>query len=128
MCAAVRAEVAASDGREQSRWVTSPSLRLQNAAPVLRSQPTQATVTSGTYRYEVQAEDPDGDTPLRFELHEAPRGMSVDPGTGVVSWPIPEEASGAFPVELAVSDSLGARTVVRYAIDLSWESTSANAQ
>src|SRR5262249_50521203 len=57
-------------------------------SPMILSQP-DITVRSGQhYTYSVRAFDPDGD-PLRYLLTNAPTGMTIDSGTGLVDWNAP---------------------------------------
>ena len=55
------------------------------------------------YSYQVVAQDADGDT-LNYTL-TGPSGMTIDPDTGLVSWPLPVE--GTHHVEITVSDGRG---------------------
>lgn len=106
-------EVVVSDGSEDSRPVRSAPLELTNAAPVIRSAP-QGIGPGGGFRYAVQAEDPDGDRPLRFRLLEGPRGMALDPATGVLVWQPASHQTGRHTVELAVEDPHGGGTAQRF--------------
>ena len=58
------------------------------------------------YVYPVQAVDPDGDT-LQFSLVEAPFGMTIDAGTGALSWLVTSFALGSYPVTVRVEDGHG---------------------
>jgi len=51
---------------------------------------TQTTVLAGSYGYDVDATDPEGD-PVTYSLTQAPAGMTIDPMTGVIDW-MPGEA------------------------------------
>ena len=62
-----------------------------NHPPVIISQPVTTAVAGQTYTYPVKAIDPDND-PLTYSLTTKPDGMSIDPSTGVVSWPSPDPA------------------------------------
>jgi hypothetical protein len=117
----IRVEVAAFDGVERGHFVSSASIVVQNSAPIILSEPSYEMAGSGRYRYALQAEDPDGDLPLRYELLEGPTNMKVDIVTGVVTWRVPEQASGSYDVELSVQDSHGGKTLQRYALDIRWE-------
>jgi hypothetical protein len=114
----VSASAAAHDGQVLGDWVSSGTLQLRNAAPVISTQPEYLLGEGGMYVYDVGATDPDGDTPLRYELIEGPPGMSVDGSTGQVSWQLPSDASGVYPIELTVTDTHGGRTVQRYTLEL----------
>ena len=122
----VAAEVSASDASGTGDWVRTPALDVRNSAPIFTSQPSDATVVGGGYRYLLKAEDPDGDRPLRYSLIEGPAGLRVDLVSGAVSWQVPEGEGGGFPIKLAVSDPHGARTEQSYTLNLSWESEPAS--
>jgi hypothetical protein len=117
----IRVEVAAFDGIERGHFVSSATTVIQNSAPIISSEPSYELAGSGRYQYAVQAEDPDGDRPLRYEIITGPEGMRIDVVTGVVTWEVPENASGSFDIELSVTDSHGGKTLQRYALDISWE-------
>ena len=122
----VYVSVVASDPYESSESVESGVLTVPNGGPVITSDPSQATVGARRYRYVVKAEDPDGDRPLRYGLVEGPDGMQVDLLSGVVSWKVPGDARGSYPVELSVSDPLGGETRQRYTVEIRWERAPAN--
>jgi hypothetical protein len=61
------------------------------------------------FTYRVVAEDPDGDTPLRFLLEGAPDGMKIGGHDGEVRWqPRPDQA-GVHEVRVVVDDMKGGR-------------------
>lgn len=109
----VQVRVVASDGSLQSSSVASQVQRMGNSPPVIKQLPT-AQVTGGTFRYAFQAEDPDGDNNLRFFLASAPKGMSIDPITGVLTWHPDASQTGVHPVEVGVKDSYGDGTTFKF--------------
>jgi hypothetical protein len=108
----VQVRVWASDGRARSE-IAGPSQTVANAGPVIHSMPAPAGADD-RFRYQVRAEDPDGDGHLRFELAQAPPGMTVTRLGGLVEWSPPRGQSGTYPVEIVVEDSEGARTFQRF--------------
>jgi RHS repeat-associated protein len=56
-----------------------------NHSPVIVSQPITSLVVGAPYRYPVQAVDPDNDV-LNYSLVAGPPGMTIDAGSGLVSW------------------------------------------
>lgn len=104
----VRVRVVAADWNSESEPLEGPLLTVENGAPVIRSAPHGAG-PDGVFRYQVQAEDPEGDSGLRFSLAQAPRGMSVTPLGGLVEWRPTSAQTGAYPVEIVVEDSVGGR-------------------
>ena len=79
-----------------------------NHPPVINST-APASITAGlTYRYDVQATDPDGD-PMTYTLVAGPSGMSID-GMGRLTWPTGTANVGTQQVTIAVADNHGAST------------------
>lgn len=119
--ARVAVEVSGNDGIEDGEWISSDTVSIANAGPKVTTQPVYALASPGRYVYEVRAEDADGDQPLRFELAEGPPGMSIDAASGLLTWTLPSDAKGSYPIEIAVSDAHGGRAVQRYALEVSWQ-------
>lgn len=124
---AVQAEVSASGAAGEGAWVRSPAVDIRNSPPLITSRPSEGTVAGGRYSYQLKAEDPDGDRPLRYELVAGPTGLKVDLVSGVVSWQVPDGEGGSFPVRVSVSDPQGAVTEQDYTLTLSWEAEPASA-
>ena len=82
---------------------------------------------AGRYSYQLKAEDPDGDRPLRYALVDGPEGLTVDLVSGVVTWQVPDGEGGAFPVRVSVTDPQGARAEQGYTLTLSWNAEPASA-
>jgi hypothetical protein len=122
----VMVSVAGDDGYEQGQWHDSPVLRISNSAPQITSQPSYELAEGNVYQYRMSAVDPDEDRPLRFELDEGPAGMRVDLVSGLVSWKVPDDAGGKYPVKVSVSDPHGGRTQQSYVLELNWETVPAN--
>jgi hypothetical protein len=120
-------EVLARDSEGPGPSVVSAAIAIQNSSPTITSQPNYELGASGHYSYDVAAKDPDGDDPLRYELVEAPPGMTVDVTSGHVTWDVPADAKGTYQIELAVSDGYGGKTLQHYALALEWNETPASA-
>lgn len=106
----IRVQVVASDGEGESDAAWSGVLLVGNAAPEIRSMPS-GVAAGEPFVYTVDARDPEGDRSLRYQLRKGPDGMTMNPVLGELRWkPRPEQA-GVHPVEIAVEDSAGARTV-----------------
>lgn len=114
----VQVRVVASDGSEESSSVASKVQRMGNSPPVITQLPP-AQVSHGTFRYAFQAKDPDGDNNLRFFLANAPKGMSIDPITGVLTWTPDPSQAGVHPVEVGVKDSYGDGTTFKFNLTVS---------
>jgi hypothetical protein len=106
----IRVEVVASDGEGESDAAWSGVLLVGNAAPEIVSRPS-AVGPGEAFRYRVDARDPEGDRSLRYQLRKGPEGMTINPILGEVHWQPRADQAGAHPVEIAVEDSRGARSV-----------------
>lgn len=118
--------VVASDGFGKSDPVESPRARIGNSAPRITSKPTYNLSGRSQYSYQVVAADPDGDRPLRYQLIESPPGMTIGLVSGLLSWIVPDDANGKYPVELSVRDSNGAESRQSYVLELRWQTAPAN--
>lgn len=114
----IQVRVVASDGQDESNAIESPPLRVANAAPRIVSQPG-AFGADGTFRYEVRAEDPDGDRMLRFRLEKGPEGMTIDGLSGAIQWRPQLAQTGAHPVEVVVDDRQGGSAVQQFELRVS---------
>lgn len=81
-------------------------VRAANRPPVITSTaPTTATV-GVAYAYLVIASDPDGDT-LGYALADAPQGMTITAGTGVLGWVPSDDQLGSRTFRVLVADERG---------------------
>lgn len=119
-------EVRAEDPYEQGEAFKSAVLEIPNGAPEIESDPSQATVGAGIYKYVIKATDPDRDRPLRYTLVEGPDGMQVDLLSGVLTWRVPDGAGGQHQVVVSVADPVGGISQQQFAVDVRWESEPAS--
>jgi hypothetical protein len=89
---------------------------IPNAAPEIISQPPQ-TITSLDYRYQVVATDLD-DTVFKFQIEEAPQGMTINEETGLIQWSLVEAAPGDHTIAIVVTDPDGAEAAQVYSLTL----------
>ena len=91
-----------------------------NRPPRIYSQPTTAQSSGTNYAYQLNATDPDGDSPLVYRLITAPDDMTIST-SGRIEWSIPATTTGSVAVEIEVSDGRGgfARQQYTIAIDAS---------
>jgi len=111
----VRVRVVASDGSEASRPQETREVTMGNSPPLIREIPNAQT-DEGLFRYNFEAEDPDGDRNLRFRLGKAPEGMRIDPILGVATWRPKESQAGVHPVEVIVQDTHGDGSALRFEV------------
>lgn len=65
-------------------------------------------VVVSEYRYDVEAVDPDPADTLTYSLVAGPEGMTIEPDTGVIAWPVTSEhANQSFPGTVRVEDGRG---------------------
>lgn len=82
-------------------------MKIVNFPPRIVSTPPEGPSQEQSYRYQVEAVDPDGD-PLLFSLAEgAPPGMSIDSKTGLVTWAVSGGKVGSYSYTITVEDGQG---------------------
>jgi hypothetical protein len=112
----IAVRVVAEDGDDESDGWPTPSLALANSAPKITSTPPAGMAEPGTYRYALEASDPDGDRSLRFRLASGPPGARVDPVLGEFVWSPGFEQAGAHAIEVTVSDGHGGEATQRFEV------------
>jgi hypothetical protein len=98
-------EVTARDSQAVGNMLRSDVVTLGNTAPAIVSTPP-ALVTPDQYEYMVRATDSDGDR-LTYELETAPAGMTIESGSGQITWMIPPGNRGVFHVKVLAKDGQG---------------------
>ncbi len=93
-------ELTSSDNSEIAVAQATP-----NNPPVITSSPNITGSTGAAYSYNVVATDLDPGDELTYTLQLAPTGMTIDATTGLINWVPP--ASGAYDVDVVVTDSVG---------------------
>ncbi|MBD2466015.1 putative Ig domain-containing protein, partial [Oscillatoria sp. FACHB-1407] len=88
-----------------------------NQSPQIDTQPITEVITGQTYRYDVNARDADGDV-LRYQLLDAPQGMSIDEQTGMVTWAPGSAAIGNHAIRLQASDGRGGVSEQYYTLSM----------
>jgi hypothetical protein len=109
----LQARVRVSDGDAESPWAETMTLELANRAPRFAGLPA-IVASDGEFRAELEAQDPDGDRSLRYRVITGPAGLSVDAVRGQLRWRPDPDAVGTHPVEVAVGDSFGAESAIRF--------------
>lgn len=109
----IAVRVVARDGRDASEPERSDVLAIGNSPPRITGVP-QPVRENGVFKWDFEAEDPDGDSDLRFRLGEAPEGMTIDPILGVVHWRPSASQAGTHAVEVRVEDGAGAVSGLRF--------------
>src|SRR3989304_3274888 len=100
--------VVPSDWKQKGAPVTVVT-HIFNSAPVITSTIKDSKFSNKVFAYKVKAEDPDNDA-LTYALLGYPDGMTIDPATGIITWPVPAGFKGKANVMLSVSDGAGGET------------------
>lgn len=101
-------------------------------APVIQSIAPKHAQQGTTFTYQVQAVDANGDA-ITYSLETAPVGMTIDPATGAVSWPVPAAGNGTQIARIAVSDPSGLKTTQTLSLPIvlprtGWVATASSAE
>lgn len=107
----------AEDGDDRSEERSSQLVSIGNTPPVIVSA-ARWKRQGGTFRYDVKAEDPDGDRTLRYRLVEAPNGMTIGSLDGRVKWTPGPSQAGKHRVEIEVDDLQGGKTVQSVTVNI----------
>jgi hypothetical protein len=95
-----------------------------NSQPTITSTPGTAATTGDTYRYDVVATDPDGDS-LTYELTSSPPGMSIN-DRGRITW----NTAGVFgtaSVGVRVQDGRGGIATQTFNVNVTADQTAPQA-
>lgn len=79
---------------------------VDNWPPFIDSEPVLEATEEEAYRYEVLATDQDGDA-LNYQLVQAPTGMTIQSGSGLIDWVPSSGQAGEAEVVVEVSDGAG---------------------
>ncbi len=90
------------DAGGPGRFLVSEPILLLNRPPLITSSPTAPTA-QGSFEYVMAATDPDGD-PLTYKLETAPSGMTIEAGTGRISWQMGASLTSPQQVRVGVDD------------------------
>ncbi|MEC4811705.1 MAG: Ig-like domain-containing protein [Scytonema sp. PMC 1069.18] len=88
-----------------------------NKAPVIETKPNTEIIGGQSYRYDVNATDPNSDV-LTYKLLVSPEGMTIDAKTGVITWDTVATNKGNHAVYLEVSDSRGGVTTQQWTLSV----------
>jgi hypothetical protein len=105
-----------SDGEETVGPISYEEFTISNISPKIVSAP-QTAIVEGVYTYQVKAEDAEGDT-LTYSLNKAPKGMSVDPRSGLIQWKPTKEDAGDQTIEVKVDDGNGGWATQSYTLSI----------
>mgnify|MGYP000087673068 FL=1 len=95
--------VAAQDAFDMGIQQFSLEIKDKNRAPVIEPIGVQPANENSLFKYTLLAKDPDND-PLVYKLQHAPKSMTMDAATGVISWPVDYSQAGLAQVNVQVFD------------------------
>jgi RHS repeat-associated protein len=75
------------------------------------------SLAQGTYTYDVEATDPDGDA-ITYSLTTAPPNMTINATTGLISWPVTSRDAGDHTVAIRAQDVHGAFDTQSYTLTI----------
>jgi RHS repeat-associated protein len=101
---AVEVEVLDSKGGKAIQQTTLAVF--DNADPVITSQPNLTAQVNAVYNYQVTVSDAVDDV-LSYRLSDAPRGMTIDPASGLIAWTPDNQAYVQERVTVVVTDGRG---------------------
>jgi hypothetical protein len=93
-------------GSSEQRYTIGVIPAPPNQPPVFTSVPVVDANVNALYSYQATASDPDGD-PLTFSIATGPKGLTIDPATGLVTWTPASAQVGSSSVTLQVDDGHG---------------------
>ncbi len=96
------------------------SVAQSNRPPMILSVPPTDIAVDSSYVYQILASDLDND-PLSYSLTNAPVGMTIDQGTGLINW-LPVNL-GSFPVNISIDDGQGGVSTQSFTLTVSASAT-----
>nr|MBA2645451.1 fibronectin type III domain-containing protein [Pyrinomonadaceae bacterium] len=81
-----------------------------NDAPLVTNPGNQTTPEGAAVSLQIQASDSEANT-LAYSAANLPPGLSINPGTGLITGTLPYTAAGTYPVTVTVSDGLSSSSV-----------------
>ena len=112
------AVVLAADKTNETPERETDTIVIHNAEPTIVSAPGQLS-TDGSFSYQVEMEDPDGDRRFRFALASGPPRMKINSSFGEVTWRATEEDKGTHRVEIVATDLYGGEARQQFELTVS---------
>lgn len=112
----IQVRITPFDGIDEGPVYESYRMTIPNAPPRIESTPP-AQFEALAYSYQAKAVDPDGDS-LAWRLDSAPQGMTIDPGSGLITWPLAGVQPGSYPLKIVVRDPDGAEAFQEFSLTL----------
>lgn len=106
-----------TDGALNDSETITINVNNMNRDPVITSTPPTSGAEGSLYSYDVDATDPDGDTPT-YSLAVSPGGMTIDSASGLISWTPGYAQAGDHGVTVNVTDGLGGSAIQSWTISV----------
>jgi hypothetical protein len=113
---AVVLKVTPYDNEAEGQTFVSQPLVIPNAPPRFVSLPPM-NFSSSSYTYQAHAEDADGDK-MTYSLAAGPKGMTINPVTGEITWQIGREDTGTHQIEIIAQDEPGLKSFQKYSLTI----------
>ncbi len=107
----VSVRITPSDGETKGRTIILETL-VANSAPIV-SDELETEFNGSVYLARIKASDPDGDR-LTYTLKQAPEGMTIDSGTGVITWLVTPEDKGKHNITVSIKDGHGGEIILPF--------------
>jgi hypothetical protein len=88
--------------------------------PVTIMENREFSFDGETFTHKANAFDPDGDK-LLYSLEDKPEGMTINPETGIITWPVPRDFIGEAKMTVSVSDGFGGKSTQELSFTLTLE-------
>jgi len=108
--------VTPSDGFSQGAPKIAQPIVVINQPPEITSFPP-SEAKEGTFSYQVEAKDPDGD-PLTYRLLQGPAGMNLDAVSGLLIWKVASFSQEKAHVTLQAEDGKGGQSRQQFDIQV----------
>jgi len=89
-----------------------------NDAPVIVSQAPTKILQGSWYRYWVKASDADAGDRILYALYRGPKGMHIDPVSGLLMWLPGTDSVGKHTIEVVAEDTRKGKTIQRYTLEV----------
>lgn len=109
--------VTPSDNYGAGKTFKTQTFVVPNGLPNFISTPP-LNFQADSYSYNAISRDPDGDA-VTYSLASSPKGMTIDSGTGRITWSLDPETAGSHTVKIIVRDSEGAEAFQEYNLNIS---------
>lgn len=108
--------VTPNDGQEDGPVFQGVEMVIPNGPPKFISEPPRQ-FQGQSYQYQLRVDDPDGD-PITYSLETAPKGMEIDPKSGLLSWTFARSDSGEHRIRILAKDPEGLGAYQEYSLGL----------